>query len=431
MVLGLAFIFASTALATTPNPGHPWTDVGDGTFIVTGPTTARTYTFPDANATVLTTNALVSVTQGGTGLNTVAQGDILYGSASNTLSALAKSTSATRYLANTGSSNNPAWAQVDLTNGVTGALPNGNLGTGNAYVGFSGPTSTTTLTLPNASATILTDHDLVTLAQGGTGANLSPSSGGILYSTASAAALLAGTATAGLPLRSGANDAPSWSTSAYATSASTAGKLLRSDGTNFVTSTATYPDTASTSGNLLMSDGTNFASTAMPDQKIYVPVGLFGNNLTAVTALTTGLSYFEYIGVAPRTYTSCTTLFNVTTQVATITWAEVAIFKGTPVINGNASLTLLGSTSVAATFNSTGRKSTAVTLTGAAAGDNLWVAFGSAASTPFQVRGMLADQMQSGALQTASVQPSAAGSPQATTLSGATDVGGRVAVTCS
>lgn len=66
-------------------------------------------------------------TNGGTGLATYNQGDILYASAANTLSALAKSASATRYLSNTGSSNNPAWAQVDLTNGVTGVLPTANI----------------------------------------------------------------------------------------------------------------------------------------------------------------------------------------------------------------------------------------------------------------------------------------------------------------
>jgi hypothetical protein len=58
------------------------------------------------------------------------QGDLLYASGANTLARLAKSTSATRYLSNTGTSNNPAWAQIDLTNGVTGTLPYGNGGTG-------------------------------------------------------------------------------------------------------------------------------------------------------------------------------------------------------------------------------------------------------------------------------------------------------------
>lgn len=59
-----------------------------------------------------------------------AQGDILYASAANTLARLAKNTTATRYLANTGTSNNPDWAQVNLANGVTGTLPVGNGGTG-------------------------------------------------------------------------------------------------------------------------------------------------------------------------------------------------------------------------------------------------------------------------------------------------------------
>ena len=72
----------------------------------------------------------LAVTRGGTGLSTVAQGDILYGSAANTLAALTKNTTATRYLANTGTNNNPAWAQIDLSNGVTGTLPVGNGGTG-------------------------------------------------------------------------------------------------------------------------------------------------------------------------------------------------------------------------------------------------------------------------------------------------------------
>jgi hypothetical protein len=59
-----------------------------------------------------------------------AQGDLLYASGANTLARLAKSTTATRYLSNTGSNNNPAWAQIDLTNGVTGTLPIGSGGTG-------------------------------------------------------------------------------------------------------------------------------------------------------------------------------------------------------------------------------------------------------------------------------------------------------------
>lgn len=51
----------------------------------------------------------------------------------------------------------------------------------------------------------------ISLANGGTGAALTASNGGIFYSTASVGAILAGTATAGLFLKSGASGAPSWS----------------------------------------------------------------------------------------------------------------------------------------------------------------------------------------------------------------------------
>lgn len=73
----------------------------------------------------------LAATNGGTGTATVTQGDLLYG-ASNAWSKLAKNTSSTRYLSNTGASNDPAWAQVALTTGVSGTLPIANGGTNSA-----------------------------------------------------------------------------------------------------------------------------------------------------------------------------------------------------------------------------------------------------------------------------------------------------------
>lgn len=81
------------------------------------------------NAETILVSTPVTVTQGGTGLTTIAQGDLLYGSNIDAISALPKNTTATRYLSNTGSSNNPAWAQVSLSNGITGTLGIGNGGT--------------------------------------------------------------------------------------------------------------------------------------------------------------------------------------------------------------------------------------------------------------------------------------------------------------
>jgi hypothetical protein len=96
------------------------------------------------------------------------QGDLLYASGANTLARLAKDTNATRYLSNAGTSNNPSWAQISLTAGVTGILPVANGGTNassasitafNNITGYSasGATGTTTTNLVfSTSPTLVT-----------------------------------------------------------------------------------------------------------------------------------------------------------------------------------------------------------------------------------------------------------------------------------
>ena len=90
LLAGITFSVVTIVRATAPDPGHNFTEVSGG----------------------------------------AAQGDIIYGSGTDIFSALAKDITATRYLSNTGASNNPAWAQVDLSNGVTNNLPVTNLNTG-------------------------------------------------------------------------------------------------------------------------------------------------------------------------------------------------------------------------------------------------------------------------------------------------------------
>lgn len=164
----------------------------NGFFAVTGPaSTLKTFTFPNASSTVLTTNAAVTVPQGGTGLTSLTQGDLLYSSASNTLSALAKDTNATRYLANTGTSNNPAWAQVSLTTGVTGILPGANGGTGIANTGK-------TLTIAN-NVVIGSSTDTVTFATGGSTNVTLPTTGTLAALPVNVASQVTGT----LPIANG------------------------------------------------------------------------------------------------------------------------------------------------------------------------------------------------------------------------------------
>jgi hypothetical protein len=188
------------------------------------PTALRTYTLPDFNTTLLSSGLF-------------GQGDLIFGSGASTTSMLPKDTNATRYLSNTGASNNPAWSLINLVNGVSGILASANGGTGNASTSFTGQTLARVYTLPDANATLLTSNAPVTLAQGGTGGSLATSTGGIVYSSATAFAVLAGTSTAGRVLQSGVNQAPTWSFATYASSSGTFGNYLESDGTNFVSVT--------------------------------------------------------------------------------------------------------------------------------------------------------------------------------------------------
>ena len=83
---------------------------------------------------------LISTQFGGTGLTTWTQGDISYYTSGTVLSKLAKDTNATRYLSNQGSSNSPAWNQINLANGVTGDLPFANItqGAARSVLGVAG-----------------------------------------------------------------------------------------------------------------------------------------------------------------------------------------------------------------------------------------------------------------------------------------------------
>jgi hypothetical protein len=161
---------------------------------------------------------------------------------------------------------------ITAGNGID--ITNGDGVSGNPVITFTGATTgsaltkvddtNVTLTLGGSPTTAVVNPVSLTLgwsgqlslSRGGTNASLTASNGGIVYSTASALAVLSGTATAGRILQSGASTTPSWSTPTYPSAAGTAGKILRSDGTNNVYSTATFADTY-TASNILYSNGSN------------------------------------------------------------------------------------------------------------------------------------------------------------------------------
>ena len=153
-------------------------------------------------------------------------------------------------------------------------------------------------------------------------------------------------------------------------------------------------------------------------------------NLTTAKTITSTNSFALYMGKAPRAYTAGQTMqirLRVTTAAATITWCEAALAKGTPVIGGNPTLTVVGFADTSATYNSTGQKTTTITIsTGQAinAGDDVWVLIGNSATTALQVRAAsIADDLQTGFQASAVQRPSLiVGTGTAFTLEGATTV---------
>jgi hypothetical protein len=121
---------------------------GNGFTKFSGPATSeKTFTLPNASATILTTNALVTVGQGGTGAGSFTSNGVLYGNGTGAIQVVAPNAGATLCLTQA-SSGIPAWASCSSGGGgvttlaAIGSSPNANGAT------ISG----TTLNLEPASA---------------------------------------------------------------------------------------------------------------------------------------------------------------------------------------------------------------------------------------------------------------------------------------
>jgi hypothetical protein len=150
-------IYSSSTAAAAPVAGS-LTNSTLGSELAINITDGKLFYKDNANAIQVIGWKVVPTTAGGTGLTTYTQGDLLYYNSGTTFATLAKNTSATRYLSNTGASNNPAWAQIDLTNGVTGDLPFANLAQGSA-LSVLGVTGNATADV--ASIAAASDHQVL------------------------------------------------------------------------------------------------------------------------------------------------------------------------------------------------------------------------------------------------------------------------------
>lgn len=102
---------------------------GNGFTKFSGPATSeKTFTLPNASATILTDNATVTAAQGGTGIASYTTGDLLYASAATTLGKLSAVATGNALISG-GVSTAPSWGKIGLTSHVSGVLPIANGGT--------------------------------------------------------------------------------------------------------------------------------------------------------------------------------------------------------------------------------------------------------------------------------------------------------------
>lgn len=164
---------------------------GNGFTKFTGATTSeKTYTLPDATTTILTTNAAVTIAQGGTGQTTAnagfnalspmtSVGDIIYGGTSGAATRRAPNPTSDKFYLQSYSNNAPAWAQITLpelavfsSSDLAGRLTD-ETGTGVAVFGTT-PVFTTNITTPlilGGSGTTQTLTYQTTSGVGATGAD--------------------------------------------------------------------------------------------------------------------------------------------------------------------------------------------------------------------------------------------------------------------
>jgi len=273
---------------------------GTGTITKVPPSATAGIALVSNGAAVDPSFTTTLVAGGGTGITSYNQGDLIYASSTTILATLAKNTTATRYLANTGTSNNPAWDQVNLANGVTGTLP---------------------------------------LANGGTNANLTASNGGIFYSTATAGAILAGTATARQMLQSGANTTPAWSTATwpatttinqilYSSAANTVSEITAANNGVLITGATGVPSllAAGTTGQVLV------ATTGSPPSWGTIPSSFNPNSNVNISDEFLSMAFSSVIGISDQTWTCATG----------VVWPQSTSEAGHPGVLANPSMAASG-----------------------------------------------------------------------------------------
>lgn len=209
--------------------------------------------FTDISGTAL-------VTQGGTGLTAGTSGGIPYFSGATTIASSALLT-----------------ASALVLGGGAGSSPTALGSLGSATTVLHGNAAGA----PTFGAVVLTTDvsGVLALSNGGTNAALTASAGGIVYSSASALAVLNGTATANQALLSGASGAPAWSTATFPIT-TTINQILYSSAANTIVGLATM------NGGIL-----NASATGVPVLTVTPVLGVAGASTGTIglSGLTSGV----------------------------------------------------------------------------------------------------------------------------------------------
>lgn len=199
----------------------------------------------------------------------------------------------------------PTYGGTGINNGTSTITIGGNVTYSGAFTFTGTLTGATSVTFPT-SGTLATTSQIpafpLSLANGGTNANLTASNGGIFWSTGSAGAILSGTATANQVLLSGSNATPAWSSATYPSS-TTINQILFSSASNVI------GGISASNSAVMVSSSTgvpSFSSTMTNGQVI---IGSTGATPTAATitagtniSVTNGAGTITIAGTGPASF---------------------------------------------------------------------------------------------------------------------------------